>query len=280
MTQKSLSSETCLGYLFRSPSPRFLQTPRNRPRHNTPPPLSVKGSQSRSGKRPHHPHVRPVLACRHSNAAPLRFVKHVTPRSAEFRKPHLCRLPLSGNALQRWNESILLSSPSLAFIQEASLHSFVDTLVLGFELCGTYQQKTLATSTVYGTQPLTSVRKIRGFLERNSRLFGAQRARAAASYLVDGSASPRETQAALLLGLPAFYGGYGLGMPSMNYEISCTPKPPQSPDGEPFGAIFSGPRPLSPSNTRAGSSTRATYAAFAIRDGRTPCKLWASPSSD
>lgn len=58
---------------FRSPSPRFLQTPRNRPRHNTPPPLSVKGSQSRSGKRPHHPHVRPVLACRHSNAGSTAF---------------------------------------------------------------------------------------------------------------------------------------------------------------------------------------------------------------
>ena len=210
---------------FRSPSPRFLQTPRNRPRHNTPPPLSVKGSQSRSGKRPHHPHVRPgycllAFQCRSTAFRQARQLQDpLNSASLTF-----CRLPLSGNALQRWNESILLSSPSLAFIQEASLRSFVDTLVLGFELCGTYQQKTLATSTVYGTQPLTSVRKIRGFLERNSRLFGAQRTRAAASYLVDGSASPRETQAALLLGLPAFYGGYGLGMPSMNYEISCTPQ--------------------------------------------------------
>ena len=98
---------------FRSPSPRFLQTPRNRPRHNTPPPLSVKGSQSRSGKRPHHPHVHPYLPA--GIPMPLHCVSSSTstPRSAEFRKPHLCRLPLSGNALQRWNESILLSSPHL-----------------------------------------------------------------------------------------------------------------------------------------------------------------------
>ena len=281
MTQKSLSSETCLGYLSALQVHAFcrrrgiaLATTRHR---HFPSKAASRDQANDLTIRTCDPYLPAGIPM------PLHCVSSSTstPRSAEFRKPHLCRLPLSGNALQRWNESILLSSPSLAFIQEASLRSFVDTLVLGFELCGTYQQKTLATSTVYGTQPLTSVRKIRGFLERNSRLFGAQRARAAASYLVDGSASPRETQAALLLGLPAFYGGYGLGMPSMNYEISCTPpKPPQSPDDEPFGAIFSGPRPLSPSNTRAGSSTRATYAAFAIRDGRTPCKLWASPSSD
>ncbi len=223
MTQKSLSSETCLGYLSALQVHAFcrrrgiaLATTRHR---HFPSKAASRDQANDLTIRtcdPYLPAGIPMpLHCVSSSAS--------TPRSAEFRKPHLCRLPLSGNALQRWNESILLSSPSLAFIQEASLRSFVDTLVLGFELCGTYQQKTLATSTVYGTQPLTSVRKIRGFLERNSRLFGAQRARAAASYLVDGSASPRETQAALLLGLPAFYGGYGLGMPSMNYEISCTP---------------------------------------------------------
>lgn len=224
MTQKSLSSETCLGYLSALQVHAFcrrrgiaLATTRHR---HFPSKAASRDQANDLTIRtcdPYLPAGIPMpLHCVSSSAS--------TPRSAEFRKPHLCRLPLSGNALQRWNESILLSSPSLAFIQEASLRSFVDTLVLGFELCGTYQQQTLATSTVYGTQPLTSVRKIRGFLERNSRLFGAQRARAAASYLVDGSASPRETQAALLLGLPAFYGGYGLGMPSMNYEISCTPQ--------------------------------------------------------
>ena len=224
MTQKSLSSETCLGYLSALQVHAFcrrrgiaLATTRHR---HFPSKAASRDQANDLTIRtcdPYLPAGIPMpLHCVSSSAS--------TPRSAEFRKPHLCRLPLSGNALQRWNESILLSSPSLAFIQEASLRSFVDTLVLGFELCGTYQQKTLTTSTVYGTQPLTSVRKIRGFLERNSRLFGAQRARAAASYLVDGSASPRETQAALLLGLPAFYGGYGLGMPSMNYEISCTPE--------------------------------------------------------
>ena len=211
MTQKSLSSETCLGYLSALQVHAFcrrrgiaLATTRHR---HFPSKAASRDQANDLTIRTCDPYLPAGIPM------PLHCVSSSTstPRSAEFRKPHLCRLPLSGNALQRWNESILLSSPSLAFIQEASLRSFVDTLVLGFELCGTYQQKTLATSTVYGTQPLTSVRKIRGFLERNSRLFGAQRARAAASYLVDGSASPRETQAALLLGLPAFYAFYMSG---------------------------------------------------------------------
>ena len=171
MTQKSLSSETCLGYLSALQVHAFcrrrgiaLATTRHR---HFPSKAASRDQANDLTIRTCDPYLPAGIPM------PLHCVSSSTstPRSAEFRKPHLCRLPLSGNALQRWNESILLSSPSLAFIQEASLRSFVDTLVLGFELCGTYQQKTLATSTVYGTQPLTSVRKIRGFLERNSRLF-------------------------------------------------------------------------------------------------------------
>ena len=190
MTQKSLSSETCLGYLSALQVHAFcrrrgiaLATTRHR---HFPSKAASRDQANDLTIRtcdPYLPAGIPMpLHCVSSSAS--------TPRSAEFRKPHLCRLPLSGNALQRWNESILLSSPSLAFIQEASLRSFVDTLVLGFELCGTYQQKTLATSTVYGTQPLTSVRKIRGFLERNSRLFGVEFLRSNSFLLHISSTAP------------------------------------------------------------------------------------------
>lgn len=129
MTQKSLSSETCLGYLSALQVHAFcrrrgiaLATTRHR---HFPSKAASRDQANDLTIRtcdPYLPAGIPMpLHCVSSSAS--------TPRSAEFRKPHLCRLPLSGNALQRWNESILLSSPSLAFIQEASLRSFVDTLV-------------------------------------------------------------------------------------------------------------------------------------------------------
>ena len=227
MTQKSLSSETCLGYLSALQVHAFcrrrgIALATTRHRH-----FPSKAASQRSAANdltirtcdPYLPAGIPMpLHC--VSSTPRQLQDPLNSASLTSADSHFRETPCSAGT-----RAFFSPAPRSAFIQEASLRSFVDTLVLGFELCRrAYQQKTLATSTVYGTQPLTSVRKIRGFLERNSRLFGAQRARAAASYLVDGAASPRETQAALLLGLPAFYGGYGLGMPSMNYEISCTPE--------------------------------------------------------
>lgn len=145
-------------------------------------------------------------------------------RKTPYRHPHSCAMTLRGSALKRWDDAILLADPALAFIQEASTRSFADTLLLGFEICGTYQQSVTAGPTRYHTEPLTSVRKIRNFLKRNPSLHGAARAQQALRYIADGSASPRETKAALLLGLPAYYGGYGLGIPRMNFEIMCTPE--------------------------------------------------------
>ena len=128
MTQKSLSSETCLGYLSALQVHAFcrrrgiaLATTRHR---HFPSKAASRDQANDLTIRTCDPYLPAGIPM------PLHCVSSSTstPRSAEFRKPHLCRLPLSGNALQRWNESILLSSPSLAFIQEASLRSFVDTL--------------------------------------------------------------------------------------------------------------------------------------------------------
>lgn len=120
MTQKSLSSETCLGYLSALQVHAFcrrrgiaLATTRHR---HFPSKAASRDQANDLTIRTCDPYLPAGIPM------PLHCVSSSTstPRSAEFRKPHLCRLPLSGNALQRWNESILLSSPSLAFIQEAS----------------------------------------------------------------------------------------------------------------------------------------------------------------
>ena len=73
-------------------------------------------------------------------------------RKTPYRHPHSCAMTLRGSALKRWDDAILLADPALAFIQEASTRSFADTLLLGFEICGTYQQSVTAGPTRYHTE--------------------------------------------------------------------------------------------------------------------------------
>lgn len=71
----------------------------------------------------------------------------------------------------------------------------------------------------YDAMPLATVSSIRDFVTKNPSLRGSYRVRRILPYLTGGSASARETKLALLLGLPRRFGGYGLGMPELNYEV-------------------------------------------------------------
>ncbi len=141
-------------------------------------------------------------------------------RSSNKCVPHSCQAALAYGSLQRLGRSILVSSPPFAFAQLATCEkSLVELLQLGFELCGTYQTMRTGVESAYQVPPLTTVRALCYFIERNPSVYGAKRTRRVLRYIVDGSASPRETKLALILGLPMMYGGYGLGMPCMNYKV-------------------------------------------------------------
>lgn len=71
----------------------------------------------------------------------------------------------------------------------------------------------------YDALPLATVSSIHDFAVNNPSLRGSHRVRKILPYLAGGSASSRETKLALLLGLPCHYGGYGLGVPSLNYKV-------------------------------------------------------------
>ncbi|MDU5069348.1 MULTISPECIES: DUF559 domain-containing protein [Eggerthella] len=66
-----------------------------------------------------------------------------------------------------------------------------------------------------------TMRSLRSFVSLNPSIAGARIVARVLPYLADGSASPRETKQALVLGLPTSYGGYGLGIPRMNYEVKA-----------------------------------------------------------
>lgn len=139
--------------------------------------------------------------------------------------PHVCKRALPASALLRLGKGVLVCSPELALVQEARrLRSEAALLELAWELCGTYRTRRTGMPSAYDVEPLTSVRALRRFVTRNTSLGGARKVARILRYLADGSASARETKLALVMGLPLAKGGYGLGIPRMNFEVEATPR--------------------------------------------------------
>ena len=136
---------------------------------------------------------------------------------------HSCALPLPSRSLRRLNPAVLVASPELALAQIAAGNtSWLELIELLWEACGTYQTELTSLESRYEVDPLTSRRRIRRFSNRASSLNGARKIARVLRYVADGSASARETKLALMLGLPVMYGGYGLGIPRMNYRIAAS----------------------------------------------------------
>lgn len=135
-------------------------------------------------------------------------------------KQHVCSPHLKGASFYRLGSGAYISTSALAFVHEALWgDDTIALLELGYELCGTYQSQRTGVAARYQVEPLASLRTLRAYVSMNPSVKGAKKAKHAIRYLAEGSASPRETKQTLVLGLPMMYGGYGLGIPRMNYEV-------------------------------------------------------------
>lgn len=144
-------------------------------------------------------------------------------RSTSRRVPHVSTVKMRGEPLLRLPGGMGVCSAPLACMQMASsAKDKIDLLELVYELCGTYRTKRTSTAPAYQVPALASVRSLRDFVSVNPSIRGARSVARIMPYLTDGSASPRETKQALMLGLPTSYGGYGLGIPQMNYEVKAS----------------------------------------------------------
>ena len=118
-------------------------------------------------------------------------------------------------------EGFFVSTPEFCFLQMASKLSLARLIQLGCELCGTYVQHD-AGPAARREMSLTSVGKLRAFVEAASHAYGRAKALRALSFVVDGAASPMETVLTLLLCLPYRLGGYGIDQPQLNYQVNVT----------------------------------------------------------
>ena len=127
------------------------------------------------------------------------------------------------NAFVRADNGITISSPELLFLEMGAVMSPVVQALLGFELCGTFSRDPLNPrdgDIAFFVEPVTSVERIRHFLDETKRSLGLSQSRLVADWVLDNAWSPREAIIALLMHLPAEQLGYGFEGITLNKRVS------------------------------------------------------------
>lgn len=144
-------------------------------------------------------------------------------RATDSFKAHTCSEQLSGGSFFSAGQGILVSVPALSFARLAiGSKDMIALLELGYEICGSYRTWRTSSTSAYQVEPIASVRALRDYVTRNPSIEGARKIARIVAYLADDSASPRETKQCLVFGMPQRYGGAGLGIPAMNFEVAAT----------------------------------------------------------
>lgn len=143
--------------------------------------------------------------------------------SEDFR-PRQCTQKLSGGSFYAFGNHCLVAAPELAFVQMAADLPLEQLIELGYELCGTYWRNRVDKTCSYQLPPLTKTCHLVSYAQANPSLHGARKALRALKYVVDNSASPRESKLAIMLSLPSRCGGYGLAGFKMNHVVQADAK--------------------------------------------------------
>ena len=133
---------------------------------------------------------------------------------------HVWGGPLPPGAFLDLGGGLFLASPELCFVQVGTGLSIAGLVQLGLELCGTY--RLCDGGFRPHCEPLTTVERLKQFVERAEGLPGRKKARKALQWVVDGSASPMESCMLARLCLPPRLGGYGCPLPSMNALVELS----------------------------------------------------------
>ena len=162
---------------------------------------------------------------------------------------HYRSIPYPDWSFRRIRPDVFVASPELCFLNAATILPFNALVLYGMELCGTYArtesiynsqhaneiegagiaselQHASATSDYSGANParykrnpLTTVQKIEAYLDKSEGAAGIKTARQACRYLLNGSASARESVLATIMTLPPRLGGFGMPAPNLNHGI-------------------------------------------------------------
>lgn len=120
---------------------------------------------------------------------------------------------------------VFIASPTFIFLEFARILTIEQLIALGDELCGTYSfDERFPRGIRRRETPLIKKTDIARYLNGADGCFGLNNARRALSYIVENSASPKETECEMLGCLPYRYGGYGLDVFTMNHPVPLDEK--------------------------------------------------------
>lgn len=112
---------------------------------------------------------------------------------------------------------VMISSPEFCFLQ-AGASGIGPAACTAMESCGNYGRDNSARG-FCDRSPISSVEGLRDYLNAAKGARGAKNARAALRLAIEGSQSPLETKATILLTAPVAIGGYGIPLPKSNWLV-------------------------------------------------------------
>ena len=133
-----------------------------------------------------------------------------------------CRLwshPIPPGSFVSPIRGIYVSTPEFCFLQLASCLSRIELIRLGYEMCATYRLDPREEKGFSECSALTSKERLLDYLDGTGDTLATHKAEEALAWVVNGSASPRETITSMLVSLPTEMGGREVGLPALNWEL-------------------------------------------------------------
>ena len=124
------------------------------------------------------------------------------------------------------DKDVLVVSPELLFIEMSGRMDLTDLVKFGCELVSNYSMGPRSqiflddrSLSFVKCKPLTTVKKLSAYIYRMKGYPSARKASRALDLVFENSASPMETNLALLLCMPRRLGGFGIPRPVLNHEV-------------------------------------------------------------
>lgn len=117
------------------------------------------------------------------------------------------------------DEEVFVSKPELVFFETAKLCSLSETVFIGNLLCANFVYDNTESVKQRDRKAVTTVKKIKTYLEKMENVKGIKKAKLAAKYIIDNCYSIREAELATMAMLPIRYGGYGMPSFEMNGKV-------------------------------------------------------------
>lgn len=127
--------------------------------------------------------------------------------------------PFPPESLYEVGDDLYVESPELCLVRLAATLPRLEFYRSLSDMLGVYTFSFTKRIDLIQREPVTTVKKIRHFLQVVERVRGTKPLRNALKWIIPRSASPRETSMNLMLAMPSRSGGYGLPRFEANYKI-------------------------------------------------------------